>query len=202
MASVGSSVQQMRESFEAQFEASGNGKYIYRRGQKGEAIPVTAEERDRFIQRYVRRIWLILGGMMAVLAAFWGAVFWWMVGRGNDLPNSAMYVGTGVIAVVSIALMYWIRGAPARELEGRTPVSAERSSEEMRGFYLNKTTYGQLAAVAGFGAFLIGMPFLRESDPYSLRWLDLIGGAGLILFAGIRALQKWRYDSEHPSDVM
>jgi hypothetical protein len=32
--------------------------------------------------------------------------------------------------------------------------------------------------------------------------LDLIGSAGLLLFAGATALQKWRFDSDHPSDII
>ena len=104
--SLSSSVDTMRESFEAQFEAAGEDKYLYRRNQKGEAIPVTAEERARFIRQYVRRIWLIMGGMMAILLAFWGLVIWWVVSTGRDFPDVTMYVGSAVIAVAAIMPIY------------------------------------------------------------------------------------------------
>lgn len=192
----------MRESFEAQFEASGENRYLYRRNQKGEPIPVTADERERFIRQYVRRIWFVMGGMMAILLAFWGLVICWMVSIGRDFPDVAMYVGTAVIAAVASALMYWIRGAPARELEGRTPVGRERTSQEVRALNLNKTSYGQLALVGGFGAFLIVVRGTIDRSSSGSRWLELIGGAALLMFAGARAFQKWRFDSEHPSDLI
>src|SRR4051794_14840867 len=111
--SMSGSFQQMRENFDSQFEAAGEDRYLYRCNQKHEPIPVTAEERERLVHQYIWRIRLILGGMMAVLAAFWGLIFWWMVTKGNKLPDAAMYVGTTAIAVVAIASLYWVRGSPA-----------------------------------------------------------------------------------------
>jgi hypothetical protein len=199
---MGNSVQQMRENFEAQFEVEGENRFLYRRNQKGEPIPISAEERERFIREYVRRIWFVLGGMMTVLAAFWGLVIWWTVSTDEDFPDVTMYVGTAAIAVGAIALMYWLRSAPARELEGRTPIGRERSSEEMRALYLSKTSYAQLALAGGFGAFLIVIRAANGRPDSGLHWFYLVAGAGLVLFAGVRAFQKWRYNSEHPSDVI
>jgi len=199
---MSNSVQQMRENFEAQFEAAGEDRFLYRRNQKGEPIPISADERECFIRQYVRHIWFVLGGMMTVLAAFWGLVIWWTVSADKDFPDITMYVGTATIAVAAIALMYWVRNAPARELEGRTPIGRERTSEEMRALYLSRTSYAQLAFTGGFGAFLIVIRALNGRRDSGLHWFYLVAGAGLVVFAGIRAFQKWRYDSEHPSDLI
>src|SRR2546423_7487209 len=104
--SLDGSIQQLRENFEAQFEVAGEGRSVYRRNQKGEPIPVTAEERGRFIRQYGRRIWFIIGGMMAALLAFGGVVIWLTVMSNGELPDVLLYVGIGAIAVVAIALMY------------------------------------------------------------------------------------------------
>jgi hypothetical protein len=203
--SVGSSVQQMKESFEAQFDDAGENRYLYRRNQKGEAIPVTAEERDRFIRQYVRRIWFILGGMMAVLLVFWGVVIWWTISDSRNFPDTAMYVGTVVIAAVPITLMYWIRGAPARELEGRTPVGRERSSDEMKAIFFKKTSYGQLAGAAAFGLIVpLMMGFGKSPVDVFHGWGRLwwILGGALALFVAIQAFRKWRFESEPPNDAI
>jgi hypothetical protein len=188
------SVQQMRENFEAQFEAAGGDRYLYRRGQKGEPIPVSAEERTQFIKQYIRAVWSILFGMMGVLAVFWGLIFWWMVEKDRDLPAPVTYGGTGAILIVAIACMYWVRAEPARQLEGRTPVGRERTKDEMRAIYLSKTTYAQVGAAAAFGVFLILVRSRAESQTEHLIWLG--AGVFLLLFAAIQAFRKWRFDQE------
>ena len=194
--SLRGSVQQMRESFDAQFEAADGGRLLYRRNQKGEPIPVSTAERERFVQQYVRRVWLILGGMMIGLLAFTGIVIWRTVATNSELPDLLIYIGTAAIAVVGIGLMYWVRGAPARELIGRTPIGRERTRDEMRKLMLQKMSYGQLAAVAFAGAIL---PFtLRSQGDILHGWgrLWLAFGAALVLLAGIQAFRKWRLDRE------
>jgi hypothetical protein len=46
---------QSRQLFEDQFESSGE-NYLYRHSMKGAPIHVTAEERQRFIDDYARRL--------------------------------------------------------------------------------------------------------------------------------------------------
>jgi hypothetical protein len=199
------SVQRLRENFEAQFEAAGEGRYFYRRNQKGEPIPVSAEERERFVRQYVKRIWLVLSGMMAVLFAFMVLFVWLTVATNSELSDVQLYLGIGVISVIAIGLMYWVRGAPARELEGRTPVGRERSTDEMRAIFFQKISYGQLATAAGFGVIL---PFMQTFGRHPVDvfhgWgrLWLVLGAALVLLAAVQAFRKWRFDNQHPSDVI
>jgi drug/metabolite transporter (DMT)-like permease len=197
------SVQRMRESFEAQFEASDAGKFVYRKNLKGAPIPVSSQERERFTEQYVRRIWTILIGMVIALLAFWGLLIWWLVMSGSELPNLPVLIGTLFIAIIAIAFMYWVRGAPARELRDRSPVGRGRTSDEMHTIFMAKTTYGQLLAAAGFGVFIIviGPPAHERSDS-AWSWFYLALGGGLIVFAAVRAFQKWRFDSHHPNDVL
>jgi len=195
-------VQQMRENFEAQFEVAGETGYLYRHNQKGEAIPVTAEDRDRFISQYVRRIRLILGSMMVVLLGFFGVVVWRAVATDSELSDVLIYVGIGAITVVAIGLMYWVRGAPARELQGRTPIAGERSTEEMQAILFKKISYPQLAGVALMGAIL---PFTLRSHPdvfHGWARLWLLFGAVIVVVAAVQAFRKWRFETDHPNDVL
>ena len=202
---ISTNVDRMRENFEAQFEPAGEDKYLYRRNQKGPAIPVTTDERERFVRQYVRSIWFIMWGMMVVLLAFWGLAIWWTLSARGDFPDVTMYVGTGVITVGAIVPMYWMRGAPARELEGRTPVAAERSTEQTREMMFHKMTYGQLAGAAAFGPLVpVMMAFGRHPIDVFHGWgrLWLVLGAALTLFAAVQAFRKWRFEIDHPSGVI
>jgi hypothetical protein len=188
------SVQNMRVSFEEQFEVVGEDKYLYRRNQKGEPIPVTSEERERFVRQYLRRIWWIMGGMMIVLSVFFGLVIWQTVAADSELSDMLLYAGIIVIATIAVALMYWVRGAPARELQGRGAVGRERTSEEMRAIYFGKMTYGQLLAAGGFGMFLIVYRATSEDILSGWHRIWLFLGAGLVLLAVVQALRKWQFD--------
>lgn len=203
--SLRSSVRQMRESFEAQFDNAGQDRFLYRRNQQGEQITVTAEERDRFVRQYMRRIWLIMGGMMAVLLLFAGALIWWTIASNSELSDVTLYVGIGAISLVSIALLYWVRGAPARELGGRTPVGRERSRDEMRAVFFRKTSYGTLVGAGAFGAILPFMMALGRNPVDVLHgWgrLWLAFGAALMLLAAVQAFRKWRFESGRPNDAV
>jgi uncharacterized membrane protein YfcA len=202
---IGDSVQQMRDNFEAQFEAAGENRYVYRLNQKREPIPVTAEERDRFIRQYVRRIWFVLSGMVGVLLAFLGLIIWRTFATNSELSDVQLYIGIGVISVVAICLMYWVRGAPARELEGRTPVGRERSTDEMRAIFFRKISYGQLAGVAGFGViFPFMLAFGRSPIDVFHGWgrLWFVLSAAFVLLAAVQAFRKWRFELDHPNDVI
>ena len=187
---------QLRENFADQFEPYNEGEYLYRRNQKGVPIAVTAEERERFIAQYARRLRYSMWGMVAALIAFMGAIVWWTVTRNSDLPEPVMYVGFGLITGVAIANLYWVRGAPARELERRSPVGRERSRDEVRGLLFRKLSYGQLAGAAFAGLVLV-LSRASEEDLFSgwhRLWLVF---AVLILFtAGVQALRKWRIENQ------
>jgi hypothetical protein len=182
-----------RQFFADQFEPDGDG-YLYRRSQKGAPIHVSAEERQRFIDDYARRLrysmWGIVGGLMVVIALS----LWWTLSTASELPDAAMYVAIGAVAVACVAYAMWIRGAPARELARRTPVGRERTPEEMRRVLLARTTYGHLAALALTAAIF---PFTLRSQQHLLHgWSRLWLGfsAIVIMLAAVAAFRKWRME--------
>lgn len=194
--SMNNSIQKMHENFEAQFEVAADGRYLYRRNQKDEPIPVSADERERFIRQYKSLIRVILGGMMAALVAFFALVIWWTAATKSELPDVPTYIGISAIAIVALTLMYWVRGSPARELGGSAPIGRKRTREEMRSIFFKKISYGQLAMAAVVGAFL---PFTSGPDVFH-GWarLWLVFGGLIVLLAGVQAVRKWSFDRQRP----
>lgn len=185
--------------FEEQFEPEGS-DFLYRRSLKGSPIRVTQRERQHFIDDYARRLRFTTWGLFTSLIVFTGAVVSWTVATGADLPDIAMYIGIGAIALVSVAYSIWVHGAPARELARRTPVGRERSRAEMRRLTLKRMTYGQLATAAFAAAVL---PFTLRSHPdlfhgWSRLWL--VFSAAIILLAAVQAVRKWRFETRNGSD--
>lgn len=110
---MASQTDQLRRSFGDQFEPTGSGQFLYRKNQKGAPIPVTADERDRFIADYSRRIRYSTWGMFAVTLLFLGGMVVLMI-KNAGLSMVPLYVGIGVILVGFVWLTMWFRGAPAR----------------------------------------------------------------------------------------
>jgi MFS family permease len=189
--------QQLRENFADQFEPLGEDKYLYRRNQKSAPIEVTAVERARFIDQYGRRLRYSMWSMVAGLIVFMGAVVWWTVARNSDLPDLVLYIGIGLITTIAIGYLYWIRGAPARELERRGPVGRERSRDEMRALFFKKMGYGQLAGAAFAGLVLAFSRAGKEDLFHGWHRLWLVLAALLVLAAGVQAFRKWRFEREN-----
>lgn len=184
-----------RKSFADQFEQDGAG-FVYRRFQKGAAIRVTAEERSRFIDEFNRNLrrgmWIMYIGIAVALG---GAVLFSAL-RGSDLSQAALFVGVGVVLIPYLFYNYWVWGAPARELAGRTPVAGERSPDEVRRLRFQRMTYGQLgiAALAGLAFPFFGSARQDVFSGWNRLWL-VFGGA-LVLFVAVQAFRKWRFDQE------
>lgn len=183
----------IRQTFGEQFEQAGS-NFVYRRSQKGEAITVSAEERSKFVDEFDRDLrrskWIIYGGPTLVL----GGIIGFSLIKGSDLSQGAIFAGIGLVMIPYFAYFQWAWAAPARELAGRTPIAGERSPEEVRRLRFQRITYSQLAGAA-FGGLAITFIGSSRQDVFS-GWnrLWLVFGGALILFAGIQAFRKWRFE--------
>jgi tetratricopeptide (TPR) repeat protein len=187
-----------RQSFADQFEQDTSG-FVYRRSQKGEAIRVSVEERQKFIDAFNRnlsRSSLILSASLVLIV---GGVVLCGIVTGWHVPDAA-FVVAGVGAMIPYLAYYrWAWGAPSRALEGRTPIARERSRDEVRQLTFQRMTYGNLAAAAGGG---LAVPLIASGRHDLLSgWgrLWLVFGAALILFAGVQAFRKWRFEQDNPA---
>jgi tetratricopeptide (TPR) repeat protein len=184
-----------RQAFADQFEQDGSG-FVYRRSQKGEAIKVSATERDRFIDEFNRNLgrasWIIYVGLTLVL----GGIIAVSMLTGSGLSKVGIFAGIGVVMIPYIAYYRWAWAAPAREIAGRVPIAGERSPEEARHLQFQRISYGQLAGAA-FGGLVI--PFIgSSSDDVFSGWnrLWLVVGGAIILGAVVQAFRKWRSEQD------
>ena len=191
--------------FEAQFEADGNGGYVYRLRGKGRPIPVGAGERRRFIDQYASRVLLIWGAMFATFNLFFLTFYWKVVTTPSKvLPSSVIfsdpffYEGLILIVLPASTLMYWLGEAPARALKDRASLGPEPTRDEKRAIAFRKMTYGKLALIAML-AFL--WPITSAEGGYlkhggDRRWI--LVSALVVLLAAVQAFRKWRFERRHP----
>jgi hypothetical protein len=184
--------------FEAQFEEDGTGGYLYRRNAREKPIPVGADERRRFIDRYAARIFPLWGGMLcAALGAFF--YFYWPVIRSSTHSPSVIfsdpyfYAGSAAIILPTYALMRWLQGAPARALKNRDPVGQERTGDEMRALRFRSMSYPQLALIALVGG---GSYTYITDGHWDRRWMFV--PPLVVLVTAVQAFRKWRFERLHP----
>jgi len=186
---------QVRQTFAKQFERDGS-NFIYRRSQKGEAIRVSPDERNKFIEEFDRNVrrakWIIYVGLSLIL----GGIIAFSLFRPTDLSQGVIIIAIGLAMIPYFAFYRWAWTAPARELGGRTPIAGERPSDEVRRIRFQDMTYGQLAGAA-FGGVMI--PFIGSSGQNVLSgWnrLWLVFGGAVVLLAAVQAFRKWRFEQE------
>ena len=188
-----SNLSPLLESFGNQFERTADGRYVYRQSQKGPPIPVSADERERFTQRYLEALRFTYWGMMAVVLAFVGGVIWWTISTHVN-PTVILVGGLIAILVGFVWLSTWVRAAPARELSRRTPVGVARTREEMRELTLHRISYSQLASVVVMAVLLLARIAWKEDIFSGWNRLWLVFAAGMVLLAAIQAFRKWRFE--------
>jgi Flp pilus assembly protein TadD len=188
----------VRQAFLDQFEPDKDA-FIYRRSQKGEAIRVTASERDRFIDDFElslrRSKWIIFAGIAILIGGELAVSF-----LDERAPSPVViYVGVALTFIPYLAHHRFAWAAPSRELAGRTPIARERSRDEVRRLQFKRISYGQLGLAALFG---LALPFIVTPTPlsgWSRSWLA--AGAGIALVAGVQAFRKWRLEQDEPTST-
>lgn len=181
----------VRQIFEDQFSTDTHG-FLYRKGQKGAPIRVSAFERDNFVAIFNKRIRYATLSIFPATVVLILLLAWLFSDTDSSRTSVATWVGIGAILVPFMAFFYWAWNAPARELQYRAPEGAALTREEARALAFSKITYGKLALAALMGAGLI-WKMAAEADVFhgvGLVWF--VFGGFLIALAGIQAFRKWR----------
>ncbi len=128
---MGDEVSRQREAFANRFEPDGDG-YLFRTHLRAPGIGVSADERDRFVAAYSRRIrvtsWVSAMLVLPVLAI----VSWILIQTGADLPWWGDFAAMAPCVAVYLIPVYWLWRAPDRALRGRPPRAAGRTRDEAR----------------------------------------------------------------------
>jgi hypothetical protein len=182
-----------KQLFEAQFEPYRQG-YAYRKNMKGPAIPITADERNRFVGNYVRfnryGIWMMVAAMamLAFTATTWSTAT-------HIAVSDGMILGAVIVLAMAFLVVHrWFWTAPARELALRTPISDERSGSDAKRVMLKRTRYRYIIGMA-----LVSIWATLDSaapDGWNSGWGRLwLGLAGLFVVGfSLQLFRKWRFD--------
>lgn len=184
-----SSFRHLHDMFAAQFEPLGDGS-VYRKDQKGPALPISRAEQDAFIAGYKRDLLTFMAVAVVCMFLFVGGVVYYFLQQDGEPPEALLYVGIAMIAAGTTLMSLWAWRAPARALRSRTPVGQAISNEDVQRKHLAKLGYGQLALGVAFG---LGMPFLASDAPLS-GWnrLWLVFAAFVVITCVVQAFRKWR----------
>ena len=158
-----------RDLYARQFEPDGDG-YIFRLKLADDGIRVTAAERDRFINAYVRgmnlTIWLLLPAFILLSI---GVIVWEeRVFPRGEAPTWIGMIGGLIMLPIVWARAFWLFKAPIRELgASRNPVPGY-SKADARRIALSRLELGQAGGRLS-GCDLRNLAAQRRS---SARWLE------------------------------
>ena len=183
----------VRRIFADQFESDGSG-YLYRKGMKGPPIRVSEAERDTFISDFNRHLRLAAWSVVPTTVLLIGLLVIFIPDVDSPIAQTATYIGIGCILVPFLLVYYWAWNRPARELERRPVEGNARSREEVRRLMFAKLTYGRLALAVVFAAAMVWKVSAKNDVLHGWGVLWLIFAAALVVFAGIQAFRKWRYE--------
>ena len=182
----------VKQAFAAQFTPDRDG-HIYRRGQRGPGIRVTAAERDRFVENFdrgvIRLAWcLVLAAtlLLGALALFSIELPW---------PLSGHEEGVAMILLIASFMLawWWIRNAPVRALERRATIDQGVRGADYRRAMLVAMPWSIPVIAALFQVALIVRVAVFEHDPFGRQqWsyyaVAAVGLTGMAVIAWF----KWR----------
>ena len=182
----------VKQAFAAQFTPDRDG-HIYRRGQRGPGIRVTAAERDRFVENFdrgvIRLAWcLVLAAtlLLGALALFSIELPW---------PLSGHEEGVAMILLIASFMLawWWIRNAPVRALERRATIDQGVPGTDYRRAMLVAMPWSIPVIAALFQVALIVRVAVFEPDPFGRQqWsyyaVAAVGLTGMAVIAWV----KWR----------
>jgi hypothetical protein len=164
--------------FADQFTPSGTG-YIYRKSGRGEAIRVTAAERDDFVSGFERALRRSTWGIAAATMSLILILALLSNGGAGDRGQLPITIGVGGIVAIFLGVHHWMWSRPARDLARRAVVGRALDRDEARRMALAKVSYGQLAMAAVMGG-IMGWNHATGPDGlqgWSRLWLILAGGS-------------------------
>jgi len=182
--------------FRAQFTTDG-GAYLYRRGKKGAAIRISADEYQRFVDDFSRATRRQRWGLYAVLSVTMLGVVGWAMMTDQDVEGAPFSIALYASLIAEMVVFVWLAmrnyGRPARVLERRAPISGALSNDEFRQRHYAATSWWKL--FGAIGTMILGSAVLIGGHDivhgWGRLWLLLIAFVAGIAILGI--WRKWRY---------
>ena len=193
--------QRMIDLFIDQFTPDGDG-YVFRQGQKGPAIRVSAAEYRGFVEEYIRTYrrtkWSLVAGLLIALMALVGTE----IALDVDVDSAVATVSLVAVLAVAIGLSLWLFSRnfyrPARALDRRAPVGDALSNDAFLRRYFTEMSWASLLVQIGSLAALSLVVVLKHDvlHGWGRLWLAVPGAC--LIAAGIGIWRKWRYTDPSP----
>lgn len=177
--------------FCSQFEPDGDG-FLYRAGLRAEAVRVSAQERQAFVDAYGRQLRrmmaLLIGGIVLVLIAMtaWDARY-----EAIDRNSVTYWAILSSPTVLFLLLHHYFWHAPARALEGRPRFGGTRPRKEIRDRILTEQSYSRyIFTLVLFSLILWG--FLSKPDAFqgwNIAWIAFFGA--VVIMGAFNLIRKW-----------
>jgi hypothetical protein len=183
------------DRFAAQFRRADDG-YTYRKYGTGEAFRVSADERDRFVSTFRRRMRWSMWGLIALLfIVIPVCLASGVLGDTPSFVSMCLLIGPFVVALLLIQRRLW--AAPATALARRTPIAGALNRDDLRRSGFRRLKWSTL----GFALVMIGFMILRfhtnREGWFEGNNLALEIFAGLLaIFVAVQAFRKWRFGRE------
>ena len=170
-----------------QFEADGQGGYLYRKDQTGPALPASAAERDRHVARFG---WLMLFAPVLYLleVILLALIMQGILERAPSMPIVLFMAGAAFGSLY--LLIRWLSHAPARAFAGRSPVASAIPRARKFGRVMARMTYMKILLTFGGMAVLFWLVSPDHPDRLLVS-LAIPGAVGLGF-----ALWKWRVEAD------
>ncbi|MDB5708879.1 MAG: hypothetical protein JWL96_949 [Sphingomonas bacterium] len=182
----------VKQAFAAQFTADRDG-HIYRRGQRGPGIRVTAAERDRFVETFERGVIRLAWSMVLAATLLLGALALFSIELPWPLSGHEEAVATLLLIASFMLAWWWIRNAPMRALERRATIDQGLPVANYRRAMLVAMPWSIPVIAALFQVALIVRVAVFEPDPFGRQqWsyyaVAAVGLTGMAVIAWF----KWR----------
>jgi hypothetical protein len=182
----------VKQAFAAQFTPDRDG-HIYRRGQRGPGIRVTAAERDRFIETFNRGVIRLAWSMVLAATLLLGSLALFSIELPWPLSGHEEGVATLLLLASFMLAWWWIRNAPVRALERRATIDQGVAGADYRRAMLVAMPWSIPVIAALFQIGLIVRVAVFEPDPlgrqqWSYYAVAAVGLAGMAVVAWF----KWR----------
>jgi hypothetical protein len=189
-----SKFRQPASPFARQFGEEG-GQLVYRKHQKGPAVPVTEAERDAFIKRFHRSLWRL---MWLVVPALLALAFIYVstqppdaYTRMEDQPGA--YVSITLAIMGFVAAQYRLYGAPMRELKDRPPVAPALTKAEALAVRARQVSWAQIVIPLLLAVALVLSKASDPAAPAGWRWFWALFGAAILAVAVRSTYIKLRF---------
>ncbi len=182
----------VKQAFAAQFTPDRDG-HIYRHGQRGPGIRVTAAERDRFVETFDRGVIRLAWSMVLAATLLLGSLALFSIELPWPLSGHEEAVATMLLIASFMLAWWWIRNAPVRALDRRATIDQGVPGAAYRRAMLVAMPWSIPIIAALFQVALIVRIAVFEPDPFGRQqWsyyaVAAVGLTGMAVIAWF----KWR----------